>query len=254
MDCPKCNGSNIGDCIYGPPWIITSKMQEMIQSGKIRMGGCIFHNNAPTNYCMDCNFEWIEKNDVSNPDFSNESWHTYLIKLAENKNYGCGKIFNINDTLVATLKPGTEPNAEHIILETSDKPLLHIKQKGRSLGKKLEFTIEDENEKFLAHVSGEKTSPTFTVKFQLDFNKQLLFAKESVNSNEIHIFEKKGFLQKKTIAKISTDQGSFLNGALTDEKKIVTLELVDENAEILILLGFAICIERIIQGMYHHWS
>lgn len=62
--------------------------------------------------------------------------------------------------------------------------------------KYLRFNLVNQNEEISAQVFGEKTSPVFTVKFQLNFTGKSFFVKGSVENKKIRIFEKKGLLQK----------------------------------------------------------
>ncbi|WP_179371220.1 hypothetical protein [Nitrosopumilus ureiphilus] len=89
----------------------------------------------------------------------------YIIKI-NYQNYGHGKIFDGNDNLLGNIMPGTEPNANHLLVQLSNsESVLHIKKSGHALDRELH--IEDKNEETLGKIKGNR-SEMFVVFFEIE--------------------------------------------------------------------------------------
>lgn len=55
--CPICGSDNVLPIMYGLP---DNEMSELVHSGKIILGGCVFDFYSNTHGCTDCQTEFID--------------------------------------------------------------------------------------------------------------------------------------------------------------------------------------------------
>ena len=53
--CPKCKSSKVIKIVYGMP---DYSLQEDEEKGKVVLGGCVIHEDAPKYHCKKCQYEW----------------------------------------------------------------------------------------------------------------------------------------------------------------------------------------------------
>ncbi len=51
--CPQCGSAKIANILYGYP-VFDSKLEKLLDEGKIALGGCVISGNDPTWRCVDC--------------------------------------------------------------------------------------------------------------------------------------------------------------------------------------------------------
>jgi DNA-directed RNA polymerase subunit RPC12/RpoP len=56
--CPKCESESIAYILYGLPDF--QSIEDDIDSGKVRLGGCTLTEDSPQWRCIDCSHEWGE--------------------------------------------------------------------------------------------------------------------------------------------------------------------------------------------------
>ena len=57
-NCPKCKTSKVVSIVYGMP---DYSLAEDEMKGKVILGGCVIHEDAPEYHCKECQHEWSDK-------------------------------------------------------------------------------------------------------------------------------------------------------------------------------------------------
>ena len=58
--CPKCDGTEIRQIMYGLP---TQETLDRVERGEVQLGGCMIFDDMPDWVCRSCGHQWFDPND-----------------------------------------------------------------------------------------------------------------------------------------------------------------------------------------------
>lgn len=56
--CPKCGCGPVARILYGLPDFSSKELNENVELGIVRLGGCIVHDGDPVWFCNSCQHRW----------------------------------------------------------------------------------------------------------------------------------------------------------------------------------------------------